>query len=308
MSSLLELLRQKKQDLAATGNRIKTSKPGDGTSRWRILPSWRGAGHLFHHEFGQHFIKDSMGKVLSVYACTEKTYNRPCPVCDALRQGSASVSDDITGKLLKDASSSERILVNALLVSGPNPSEVQILELAPTAFRALIDICYEWEEAGQSILDLDTGKDIMITRSGAGLLTKYVLQVSAMSKPVPADVLTRLHNLDDYVNQESSEVQIRALNSIRSVTGLLAAPSTSGLPAAAQLLGASHIEDPYAVAAPPVRPAPVRPVAAAMIEDVAPKPVPVPAPTPKAAVKPVAVPADEPTGDAELDAMLAELG
>jgi hypothetical protein len=216
-------------------------------------------------------------------------------------------------KMLKEAGAGGRVLVNAIQLDGPAPTEVNILELAPTAFKAIIDICLEWEEAGQSIFDISTGKDILITRSGTGLLTKYTVQIAALAKPIPADVLSKLHNLDEYVNQESSEQQLRALNSVRSVTGLLPAPSHSGLPGAVAALGAATIEeDPYAVAAPPpkritapvedavVKPAAVAPVAAA----VAPKPV--------AAVKPapvaVAAAVEEGSGDAELDDLLASLG
>lgn len=300
MSALLALLKQKKQDLAA-GNRRKTIKPTAGTSRFRILPSWRGVGEAqFYHDFGQHFVKDGSGKLLAVYMCTDKTYGKPCGVCDAIRQGTASASDDFTMKQLKEASASGRVLVNALHIDGPTPGEVQILELAPTAFAALVNIACEWEEAGESILDLAKGKDILVTRTGEGILTKYTMQVAAKSNPVGAEIVAKLHNLDEYVNQESSEQQMRALNAVRSVSGLLAAPAAVAgaprLPAAAA--GAATIdEDPYAAAAPP----PKRVAPAAVVEDVVAKPV-----AARPAAAPAAPAAD--TGDAELDELLNQLG
>lgn len=114
-------------------NRRKTVKPTDGTTRWRILPSWRGAGQQFYHDFGQHFVKDSTGKILAIYMCTEKTYGRPCQVCDAIRDGAKSAADDFTMKMLKDAGAGSRVLVNAIQLDGPAPTEVNILELAPGA-------------------------------------------------------------------------------------------------------------------------------------------------------------------------------
>lgn len=306
MSSLLDLLKAKKQSIDAS-NRKKTAKPPLNTSRWRILPSWRGEGQQFWHDFGQHFVKDASGKMMAIYMCSDKTYGRPCAVCDAIHTGIKSSSDDFTAKLLKDAGSSGRILVNALQLDGPTPTEVQILELAPSAFNAIISIAQEWEEAGESIFDPVKGKDILITRTGAGLLTKYTVQVAAKALPLPDGVLTRLNDLDTYVAQESSEQQLRALNSVRSVAGLLEGPAVrTGLPAAAAALGAATLveEDPYAVAAPP----PKRVAPVAVVEDVIVKaPVAVKAAVVAAKAPVAAAPADD-TGDAELDAMLAALG
>lgn len=305
MSALLELLKQKKQDLAA-GNRRKTIKPADGTGRYRILPSWRGAGQAFYHDFGQHFVKDATGKILAIYMCAEKTYGKACEVCDMIREGTKSASDDHTMKLLKDAGAGGRILVNALHLDGPTPTEVQILELAPTAFASIVNIALEWEEAGESIFDEAKGKDILITRAGTGLLTKYSVQVAAKAAVLPAGVMAKLHNLDEYVNQVSGEQQMRALNGVRSVAGLLSAPApraSYGLPAAAA--GAAVIEeDPYAVATPPRRPAPIL----VPVDDITDVPE-LPAKPVAVAAKPVAPkPAVvESTGDADLDALLNEL-
>lgn len=313
MSSLLDLLKSKKQDLAA-GNRRKTIKPADGTGRYKILRSWRGEDQQFYQDFGQHFIKDSTGKILAIYVCVEKTHGKPCAVCDAIRHGTKNASDDFTMKLLKEAGSSGRILTNALHLDGPNPGEVQILEWAPTAFKQFVDIATEWEEAGESVFGSEktSGKDILISRTGTGLLTKYAVQVAAKSQPLPAGILSKLHDLDEYVNQESSEQQMRALNSVRSVVGLLPAPTSySGAPGTVGF----EEEDPYAAA-----PAPRARVAAPAPEPfedvevkVAPRPVaakPAPAAAKPAAVKPAPVeaPAAETTGDSELDDLLAGLG
>lgn len=303
--TLLELLKQKKQDLAA-GSRRKTIKPVPGTGRYRILPSWRGAGAQFYHEFGQHYVKDASEKLLAIYLCTDKTFGKPCEVCDTLRDGSKNAAgDEFTLKLLKEAGAAGRYLVNVLHLDGPTPSEVQILELAPTAFEQIVNIAVEWEEAGDSIFDEVKGKDVLITRTGAGILTKYAAQVAAKTMPLPAGILAKLHNLDEYVKQESSEQKMRALNSVRSVAGLLSAPGSrpSGLPAA--VAGAAVIdEDPYAVSAPPPKRVPPK----AAEEDITDVPDFEPAPPPvKAKARPPA-PVVEPTGDSELDELLTQLG
>lgn len=320
MSSLLELLKQKKQDIAA-GRRRKTIKPAEGTTRYRILPSWRKSpGQPFWADFGQHFIKDAAGQIQAIYICTDKTFGKPCAICDAVRQGIKSATDDTTMKLLKDAGANARVLVNAVKYDhAGNPSDVEILELAPTAFEALLGVAAEWEEAGQSIMDLTTGRDVLVTRTGTGLNTKYVVQVSAKSTPAPAGCMDKVHDLDAYVQQESTEMATRALNSVRAVSGLLPAPSVaSGLPAAAAA-GAMSIADEYEVAAAPApRPTPAG-AAPQQFEDVpwvetaaAPAPAAPVAPAPVAAQPaPVAAApaaAAAPSGDPELDELLKSLG
>lgn len=301
MSALLELLRAKKQDLAA-GNRRKTIKPLDGNNRFRILPSWRGEGEQqFFHDFAQHFVKNAAKELTAIYMCTAKTFGKPCSICDAIGSGIKADVDPFTTELLKDARSTGRVLLNVTHME-KEPDEVQILEIPPSVFKQIIDIATEYEEAGESIFNLKTGKDILIGRSGAGKLTKYTVMVAAKSLPVPATTMSKVHNLDDYVQQESSEQALRALNSVRAVTGLLAAPPrSSGLPAAADEMGAASLvdDDPYAAAPPPTR----RVTPVADVVDIAPKVIGVAAPVTASAAPPASNP-----GDDELAALLASLG
>lgn len=299
MSTLLELLKQKKQDLAA-GNRRKTIKPVEGTGRYRILPSWRGDNQPFWHDFGQHFIKKADKSIAAVYLCSDKTFGKPCEVCDAVAAGIASSPDDATMNLLTDAKSAGRVLVNALHLDGPTGMEVQILELAPGTFKLITDIAVEWEEAGESIF----GKDILITRTGTGKNTKYAVQVAAKTTPIPAGL--KPHNLDEYVAQESNEAKLRALNSVRAVSGLLPAPAAASAPSTlAKMATVDDDEDPYAAAPAPAKKA----TPAAAVEDAEVKPVrsapAAAAPTPAPAA---AAPAADLTGDDELDDLLKQLG
>lgn len=303
MSALLELLKQKKQAIDA-GRKGRTEKIPDGTSRWRILGSWRGAGdQQFWHDFGQHFIKDTAGAVKAIYMCTEKTFNRPCAVCDAVAHGIKGATDDAMLKALTDAKSGSRVLVNAMHLDSGEPHKVHILELPPTVFEQLVTIATEWEEGGSGILGA-TGRDLTIGRTGAGKNTKYVVQVSPKVTDVPA-ALFKPHDLDAYVAQESAEQQQRAIGMVRSVAGLLPGPAaTSGLPLAAA--GAASLEEEPAAAPPRRAPAP-----APVFEDV-PDLNEVPARPPAAAPAPapVAAPAAAAAGgaDTDLEDLLASLG
>lgn len=220
---LMTLIQQKKAAMNS-GNRQKTAKPPEGRSKWRILPGWRKdkEDSTFFHDFGQHFIKGMDNQLKAVYVCVDKTYGKPCKICEAIRQGVMSSSDDDVVKVLKDANAASRILLNAIHVDGES-QDPQILEVGPKVFSEIINIIQEWG----NILDLDTGKDIVIERTGKGLNTKYSVQVAAKSAPVPASVMGKLHDLDEYVAQESEEQARRALANLSQVAGLLPSAAAS---------------------------------------------------------------------------------
>ena len=287
MSSLMELLKQKKAALTSN-NRQKTVKPNEGRTRWRILPSWRPEGaenaDIFYHDFGQHFIKDATGTLKAVYVCLNKTFDKPCQICGAIEHAIATSRDDTMVELLKESKAGHRILMNALAIDSPNPTDPVILEVAPTVFVAILGIIEEW---GIEALSLDKGNDIIIERSGKGLLTKYTVQVAAKSAAVDPSVMKRVTNLDEYVAQENTDAANRALTNLRAVAGLLPAP-VADKPVSSS---ADHLRD------------------ISLDDDPLPDEVTPPSPT-RAAAAEDAVPVTTAAGDddADLDALLAELG
>lgn len=304
-NALLELLKKKKQSLTAN-RRAKTVKPEDGTSRWRILPGWDEKNPAFFHDFGQHFIKDTMGEIKAVYICVDKTFGKPCSICNELTRAINNTTDDGMVELLKGARASGRVLMNALHISGKDPSEPAILEVAPSVFESIINIVQEW---GPEVLDLKDGKDIIIERNGKGKLTKYTVQVAAKSAAVDPSVMKKVANLDDYVAQESEENANRALSNLSAITGFLPSPSRTALPTAAHVatlrdisIDAEVIEesdaDDDALRA-LEESTKSEEVKAVKPKVEAKKPEPTPAAAPKVA---------ESTGSSELDDLLAELG
>jgi hypothetical protein len=301
MSSLLDLIKAKKQQLAA-GNRRKTIKFSDGTRRYRILPGWRKGDEQFWHDFGQHYVKNAAGDMQAVYVCADKTFGKPCAVCDAIKSGIKVATDDATIETMKEALATGRVLVNAVaLGEGGNPDEVQILEMPPSVFGQIVEIIGEWAEAGEQPLDPASGKDLLVTRTGTGKNTKYTVQVAAKGTKLSPALLTKLHNLDEYVAQESAEAEQRALNSVRSVAGLLPAPSrTAAAPRPSALPAGSEIVDDMEVAPRPGRK--TEEFTDVPDFDAARGPAAAPAPAPAPSTASVS------TGDDELDALLKELG
>lgn len=241
MASLKDLIKDKKQQIAAqSGRRQNTIKPKQGKNRYRVLPSWRGEDHQFWHDFGQHFIKSPAGKILSVYVCVDRTYGKSCAICDNISKGiSSSTSDDMTGAL-KSSRASARALLNVIDRNDDQLSP-QIIELTPTTLDQLFDIIddeenYPSKEAYQAyqngeegcfnpLTDLDAGFDIQITREGTGLNTKYKVRESKKASSVDKSIMTKVHNLDDFVKQEYDAGLNKAIAAISSVSGALPSPT-----------------------------------------------------------------------------------
>lgn len=303
-NKLLDLIAARKNQVSKT----KTIKPEMGRNRYRILPSWAGEGEAFWKDYGQHFIKDGANKVQAVFVCNDKTFGTPCEVCTALAQGIQHAEDDLTIKRLTDAKANARVLLNVLWLDngGKCPSDIpQILEVAPSVFNGakgvggIISLFSEWP----NLVNLQDGVDVIIEKSGTGMETRYGVQVAGSSKPVPANVLEKLHNLDNFVATETAETQRKTLSSLASSYGVrLSLPGAPNPDRPTALLGSTVAENLDATQdAALVALETASGAAVAVAKDVTP-------PAPAAVAAPVAAaPVADATGDAELDALLAAI-
>lgn len=225
--SIQDLIAGKQKDMAAKKSRTSTLKPLPGKHTYRILPSWRGAGDAqFWHDFSMHFIKtkESGAKPAAVYVCSEKTFGKPCEVCDSIKKLMAVSKDDDMTKTLKEAQSAQRYLMNVLHRSGAEPDKVQTLEVGQGVFESICNLIGEYGD----ITELASGVDLVITRTGAGLDTKYSVMPAAKSAPVPASIIASLQNLDEFVAQENPAGETKALTAVGTIAGLLPSTSASG--------------------------------------------------------------------------------
>lgn len=242
MASIQELIAQKQKEMAAKKSRQNTLKPQPGSHTYRILPSWRGGEDgQFWHDMGMHFIKteESGNKPAAVYICADKTFGKPCDVCEAINKSLAvSASDKMTEKL-KEARSSQRYLMNVLHLTGPEPTKVQVLEVGTGIFQ---DVCNLIGEYGD-ITDLTNGIDIKIKREGSGLDTEYSVLPAAKSQPVPKTVLANLVNLDEWVAQENPAGNTKALGAVGSIIGIMPPTSNNAALASAPRQALNHLDD-----------------------------------------------------------------
>jgi hypothetical protein len=250
MSKLLDLINKRK----GAFNRVKTLKAPAGRSRYRILPSWRfvtddegkpvldpatmkpvrDTEQQFWADFGQHFIKDAAGEIKAVHVCADKTFNRPCPVCEAISQGILASTDDLTKRRLEEARSGARVLLNVLHLDGPNPNEVQILEVPPSVFNGkkgvggILSLFGDWPSMVKLGDKSEGCCEVIIEKNGSGKEgTSYGVSAIPASTKLDASVLDRLHDLDAFVMQESEQSTQRALTGVSAISGLLPAPASA---------------------------------------------------------------------------------
>jgi hypothetical protein len=239
MSSLKDLIKNKRQKLASAGKKERPAKPPQGKSRWRILPSWKKDGdETFFRDFGQHFIKGEDGNVKAVYTCDAVTNGEACDVCNAIQQAAEYAASDAEQKQIKDMRASKSMLFNAIHRDGENPDKVVILGVSANLASDIMSVLEDFlDETEEDPLSLDKGTDVVIERTGSGFDTRYRAQVALKSKPVDKAVLSQLHDLDAYV-MDNDEGRLRALSAVSAVTGVAALPS-GGSSAAGALTGPS---------------------------------------------------------------------
>lgn len=221
-AKLMALVKSKK---AALKTKDKTIKPQPGSNRYILLPGWRkGEEHVFHHDFGQHYIKDAADQVLAVAPCQSSIYGKACEVCTHLSHATRATSDDSVVELLGNARGKTSYLVNVLALDSEDETNPQTLELGRLAFGQLVGLVEEWSEG---IFDPESPQIIVVQRDGKGLKTKYTVQVSPKKHAMPKGVMSRLPNLDEFVDQGNEDVYRRARQAIDSIVGTNDGPSVA---------------------------------------------------------------------------------
>jgi len=205
----------------------RTAKPKPGRTVWRILPGWDAKEpFVFYHSYGQHFIKDLTGKLKVVVGCSDKIFDEPCDVCEAISDAMRAAPSDKIREQIKESQSGQRFLCNAIEVSA-DPKKVVVMEVGIGLFRDIIANIGEDE----SLIDADKGRDFVINREGTGLNTKYSLAVRGKDKSisVPKSALMELNDLTAYVTEDFDTSRNKALLALGAATGkVLGSSSAAG--------------------------------------------------------------------------------
>ncbi|ELA7322598.1 hypothetical protein Q9X98_004231 [Vibrio parahaemolyticus] len=239
-----KLAAKKKAIQAASGQRADVLRIPMGKHKFRILPAHpsKGEDAPFWADFGLHYIKgeekdatSGRNKVKAVYVCVDKTFNKPCDVCAAIEESARHATTDEQLDLIEDAKCKRaEVLVNVLHRSSSDKANVpQIMQMTPTTFEKVINIWEEYQSEGIDIFDPENGVDLVITREGTGLNTKYEVMAAVKSTPIDPSVLDQMSDLQEFVQQEHDEGLKKAINAINATVGIL--PDRAPKPSSASI-------------------------------------------------------------------------
>lgn len=208
----------------------KRIKPAEGRNVYRIIAPtekqapWVGAAGKFWAELGVHWIKaEKNGKPIAVVGSRDVCYQEPCAVGTAVDLAIANAHDEQSKEIYNEWKVSKNILFNAInRTTNPDAEEIEILEVRPTVAQAIWDLMEQYDDAGQDITDLQTGVDLVVTRSGKGMNTEYsVIAKPGVSKPVKADAVTRCIDLHEHIAKEFFRgEETKALNAIGQIANI----------------------------------------------------------------------------------------
>lgn len=213
MEDLMRLVAGKRAEIKArSGSFNNAAKIPLGKSRWRILPSWRGDFITFSHDFGQHFVKDADGNVKAVLVCEHETFGGHCPHCDLVADAIRSCTDDNLVKIMREWKARKIYLVNALRMDGADAdaSKPILLGMTTTAMDQYLQLMMERNNDDINILSLEEGRDVIISREGQGINTRYNVNDAAKSTKVDPSVMEKLINIDDWITTEKTRGQAKA--------------------------------------------------------------------------------------------------
>jgi len=222
-----------------SSNNTKTIKPKDGRNTYRLLvpnAEWVKNGK-FWADLGLHWIKsDPDGKPLAVVGDCEVVYGQYSPINAMIQAAIAGANyNEDAKKLYESWKSRKSILVNVLDRS-TNSDQPEILEITPTTFSSILEQIELYADSGVDILDPVHGMDIIITKSGKMLNTKYEVAVAPQvpgkaSAPVTPAQLAACNDLQKFIadNYFRGEEE-KAMNLISQFSGVVApnAPAALG--------------------------------------------------------------------------------
>lgn len=203
-------------------------KGGDGPNWWsipagmssiRILPPWDPTGRValpvYMHPI--EYKGEGMSYTKYNWTCVNKTFNKPCPICEGLAGLAAAGVDTSNWEANR-----RQFYFNAIVMHDPTYDNkgkgtapgTHVLLKAPKTF-------YDWVIAQITnpmigdITSVTNGIDVYVTKEGTGLGTSYNMTLSPNGRtPVPQeylDKITDLYNLDDIFSAGFDQKQIDEL-------------------------------------------------------------------------------------------------
>ena len=176
----------------------------EGRNVLRILPPTVGSKSPFHRVW-QHYITTDDGKLV-VFECPWRgkhgSEREPCPACEE-----AERLDRSTNPLAQERARrfwpTRRVYANAIDRSCPDDG-VKLLVVGKMIYEGLLNLAKD-PDAGGDFTHPETGFDIIVTRTGTGMDTRYKVTAARSNSPLSEDDgeadewLDTMHTLPDTV-------------------------------------------------------------------------------------------------------------
>jgi hypothetical protein len=227
-------------------NQEKEKSGGEGPTWWsipsgmssvRILPPWDPTGRVALPVYMHPIEYKGEGMSFTKYnwTCVNKTFGKPCPICEGLAGLAAAGVDTSNWEANR-----RQFYFNAIVMHDPTFDNkgkgtapgTHVLMKAPKTF-------YDWVIAQITnpmigdITSVTNGIDVYITKEGSGLGTSYNMTLSPNGRTeIPKeylDKITDLYNLDDIFSAGFDQKQIDELvTHLKKSAGVMAnsIPST----------------------------------------------------------------------------------
>lgn len=253
---ILDRLKSDREKRESGGGNTAWAKITVGDNQFRILPPWPGSDFIMK-EIWYHYIKRPDGSTHSV-VCPLLMTDKPCPICemsDALRQSTVPADKDAGYELR----ASSRWFVNVIdrrdEATGPKVLGISAKGIVEDIVAFLADPDYG------NIADINGGTDIIVSRTGEKLQTKYKTHAKRSSSPLGTQDqvnawVPAIKNLDKFVSIETYENLVRIMEgqeAVAEASAPLAEPSATVAVPVQQPVRAPVLQAPVAA-----RPAPVR--------------------------------------------------
>ena len=191
-----------------------------GMSSIRILPPWDPTGRVALPVYMHPIEYKGEGMSFTKYnwTCVNKTFAKPCPICEGLANMAAAGVDVSNWE-----ASRRQFYFNAIVMHDPTYNQqkntgtapgTHVLMKAPKTF-------YDWiisqitNPMIGDITSVTNGIDVYVTKEGTGLGTSYNMTLSPDGRtPIPQEYLekiTDLYNLDDVFSAGFDQKQIDEL-------------------------------------------------------------------------------------------------
>lgn len=222
--ALARMVGSAKNKYSAGGDKAKRLKEGRNTIRLLVDPE---STRDFWQDSAVHWIKATEnGKPLVVLGDSEFVNQQPSLLNAMIDQAIESAMDEESKKLYESWRSKKSVILPVLLPPNDKP---ELIEVTTTTFGKIMEAIQLYLDAGEDITDPVSGKNLVITRTGTGLNTKYDVAVApGAGMVVPPNTFKEMPDPAEYVQREffRGEEQ-KALNAIAQITGL-AAPRLTG--------------------------------------------------------------------------------